>query len=269
MKIKNKEIWIILFAAIILVSAFIYKVKAIPVITGIMIDRDVVVYQDDYERFVNEHLTYPYYLPGTSCTGYTEYDSFVYKSDVNPKADINGDGKIDEIDAAVLSKAYGCNSTMPCWNQPVEACWFGVAGRKFKDPTRDCKMDQDDENLITQHYGERHNLMGSPSCENSDVCKADINQDGVVDVIDAVIVSNKFNKPVDFFERIAPALSSADLNGNGVVDILDAIILSNYYGKTAIESKLIKVPLTHVSGYEYSVTIDGKGISRIRTVYKC
>jgi parallel beta-helix repeat protein len=57
----------------------------------------------------------------------------------------------------------------------------------------------------------------------------DVNGDGTVDILDAILLSNAFGT--------TPSSSNwnpnADVNGDGVVDILDAIILSNHFGQTA------------------------------------
>jgi hypothetical protein len=54
----------------------------------------------------------------------------------------------------------------------------------------------------------------------------DINGDSVVDIYDAIMLSNAFSS--------SPGKSNwnpnADLNGDGVVDIYDAIILAGHYG---------------------------------------
>jgi PKD repeat protein len=56
----------------------------------------------------------------------------------------------------------------------------------------------------------------------------DINGDGIVNILDAILLSNAFNtKPGDQYWN-----PKADLNGDGTVNILDAIILSNDFGRT-------------------------------------
>jgi PKD repeat protein len=57
----------------------------------------------------------------------------------------------------------------------------------------------------------------------------DLNQDGTVDIYDAILLANAYNsKPGDPSWNVA-----ADINGDNIVDIYDAIILANNYGKTA------------------------------------
>jgi hypothetical protein len=58
---------------------------------------------------------------------------------------------------------------------------------------------------------------------------ADINNDGSVDIYDAILLANAYNSvPTSLNWN-----SKADLNSDNIVDIYDAIILANHYGKTA------------------------------------
>jgi hypothetical protein len=69
------------------------------------------------------------------------------------------------------------------------------------------------------------NAYGSTCDPNWDP-RADCNEDGVVDILDALIVSNAYgSQPGD--PNWDPR---ADCNEDGVVDILDALIVSNAYG---------------------------------------
>jgi hypothetical protein len=269
MKFENKEILIILISAIVLISAFEYAVRAVPILTGVMIFRDIPLTQENYQYLGNEVFSADFYLPSTVCTGFVNYCSYVYSSDVNSKADINKDGKIDEIDATILQKSYGCAaSDSSCWNKPVEECFFIKNGRRFRDPTRDCKMDQDDAQLVSANMG-NDPYVNTGQCENNAVCRADINQDGSVDSLDAIIVSNFYGKSADSFERIAPHESVGDLNGDGTIDILDAIILSKSYGKAAIERKCNRSSITHTADREYGIYIEGVGITWVQASYQC
>jgi len=59
--------------------------------------------------------------------------------------------------------------------------------------------------------------------------QGDVNGDGTVDIYDAIILANAYNR-----ERgNAKWNVNADINGDGIVDIYDAILLANNYGKTA------------------------------------
>jgi hypothetical protein len=56
----------------------------------------------------------------------------------------------------------------------------------------------------------------------------DINGDGIVNKLDAVMLSNAFLSTPSSSNWNA----NADINGDGVVNILDAIILSNTFGQS-------------------------------------
>jgi rhodanese-related sulfurtransferase len=58
---------------------------------------------------------------------------------------------------------------------------------------------------------------------------ADINNDGSVDIYDAILLANACNS----VPSSSNWNSKADLNSDNIVDIYDAIILANHYGKTA------------------------------------
>src|SRR5690606_38584400 len=59
----------------------------------------------------------------------------------------------------------------------------------------------------------------------TDVQKADINQDGIVNVFDFLILSNNFLKT-------NPDNPRADMNKDGIVNVFDFVILSNNFLKT-------------------------------------
>lgn len=272
MKIKNKEITIILITATLMVSAFGYIVEA-RYITGIINNRDISVTLENYQYLGNEDFSADFYLPATTCIGFINYCRIVYTSTDAAAADMNRDGKVDETDAAILTKSFDCRSTQSCWSQPIEECFFTKmsAGklRKFKDPTRDCRMNQDDLSLIGNYTGQSHNFQFSQYCNTDHVCQSDINQDGVVDIYDAMLASEFNGKTADDFERIAQRASVADLDNNGVIDLYDAMKLSNNYGKQALKKECLKSPLSHVSSRLYSMMASGVGISWIQTTYEC
>jgi hypothetical protein len=272
MKIKNKGITIILITAIIMVSAFGYAVEA-RIITGIVNNRDIPVTLEDYPYLGNEDFSANFYLPANTCTGYINFCKIVYVSDQAAAADVNKDGKIDETDAAILTKSYGCSSGQSCWNQPVEECFFtkmsaGIL-RKFKDPTRDCKWNQADMDLITNNIGKTHNLQLTQACNTDPVCQSDVNQNGVVDILDAVLASDFNGKTADDFERIAQKQAVADLNHDGIIDMYDAILMSNSYGIVALKKDCSNNAMTYVSSGLYSVRANGTGINWIQTTYRC
>jgi hypothetical protein len=55
----------------------------------------------------------------------------------------------------------------------------------------------------------------------------DVNDDGTVDIFDAILLSNAFNSAIGM-PHWNP---EADLNNDNVIDIFDAIILASNFGK--------------------------------------
>lgn len=271
MKIENKEIWIILISAIVLVAAFGYRAfSASPnAISGIMIFRDIPLSKENYQYLGNEQFSTSIYLPKDNCDGFVNYCSYVYGSNALSQADVNDDGKIDETDIAIVVKAYGCRNGDACWGKPIEECFFTISGRKFKDPTRDCKIDSTDAKLITDNYGKTDDYALDVNCDNYDVCKADINQDGKVDIYDLTIANSKNGQTADLFQRIAYGGSEADVNLDGTVSISDVVIVSGNFGRDAIERKCSRENIDHMSGREYSINVQGTGISWLQASYLC
>ena len=262
--------WIILITAIILVSVFVYSVKGERYVTGVIVFRDIPLTKENYANMGTETFSNTFYLPGDSCSGFVTYCGYVYKSGVDSRADINKDGKIDDTDLAIMVKAYGCNKTRDnCWDQPIEECFFTISGRRFKDPTRDCKMTQADSDLITNYYGQTHSYALSYNCDEYEICRADINQDGKVDIYDATIAGTKIGQTADLFVRLVQHKSEADLDGNGAVNLFDAIIVTTNYGKDAIERVCRKTSISHNTGREYGISVQGIGISWVHISYDC
>ena len=56
------------------------------------------------------------------------------------------------------------------------------------------------------------------------ILAADINNDGLLDVLDIVVVVNII---VETYEPSDDEFSAADMNSDGVVDVLDIVILVN------------------------------------------
>ncbi len=274
MNSKNQKILIILVSAFILVPIYAYSVKsATPsTISGVMVLKDQKLTFADYEFLRDETFSNEIYLPSDGCEGVVNYCHYVYKPGVNASADINQDGKIDATDGFILMESFGCKSgdtLTNCWNQPVDVCFFVIGGRKFKDPTRDCKFNQSDINLMTPSFGLKNSYMNNPGCESDDICKSDINQDGVVNIIDAVIAGIEFNKSADTFERLVDTKSKADINKDGQINIFDAVLYGVNYGKEAIEQKCSSIPLAHIGGRKYSVSATGRGLYYTGVSYWC
>ena len=59
-----------------------------------------------------------------------------------PAYDINGDGKVNIKDVAIVSKAYGSYPGDPNWNPDA-------------DVNNDGKVDIKDEAIVSSHYGEQ------------------------------------------------------------------------------------------------------------------
>jgi hypothetical protein len=255
-----------------LVSFYAYSVRSsiVGVATGDIILRDQSYMRQEFVNINNEAFSNIINLPAGNCTGTVNYCAVVYKSGVNAKADMNGDGIIDVTDAEILDKAFGCQIGQTCWNQPIEQCYFTLSGRKFKDPTRDCKFDSNDTALITDNMGNTDTLAGKSGCDDNDACKADINQDGVVNILDSIIASDLMGKNADTFVRLANSMSQADINGDGKVDMSDAILLGNNYNQNAIEQRCFNTPLTYISGNQYGVNIPTmKAPYYISVTYSC
>ena len=53
----------------------------------------------------------------------------------------------------------------------------------------------------------------------------DVNFDGVIDILDSVLVQRRATDSIDFDEKQAYA---ADVNDDGVIDILDAMDIQKY-----------------------------------------
>ena len=270
MKINNRKIWIILISAIIMISVLGYFGRAARTVTGNIIFKDIAFTKENYKYLGTETFSYEPTLLSADCSGNFTYCSYVYKAGIDSRADINKDGKIDAGDLYVVAKAFDCKSGQTCWSQPIEECFFTSSGRKFKDPTRDCKMDISDLNLIASVSATPTNpYRFSPSCNIYDVCKADINQDGIVDIYDISFAATNNGKSADLYERLAEKKSEADLNKDGIVDILDIALISTSFNNDAIERKCFQSQIVHKSGRTYAINIEGVGIAWVGASFAC
>jgi len=274
MKIRNKEIWVILISAIIMASVLGYTVKAANrTVTVAMNFKDILITKDQYQKLGAETFSTDFLLPSENCDNpeytFVNYCSYVYKQGIDGRADINKDGKIDSNDLLVMKKAFDCNKNQTCWSRPVEDCFFTISGRKFKDPTRDCKITIDDLNLIQNNFGKNDTNALSGACENDDICKSDVDQDGDVDIYDVTILSPRIGQTADSFERLVERASYLDLNGNNVIDLFDIMPIAINYGADAIEQRCSKTSVTHVSGRLYRLNIAGVGISSVMVIAQC
>lgn len=272
MKVKKKILLITLISALVLTSVYTYIAKGVITVgetSGYLILMDQKITSDDYAFLRNKTFSSIIYLPSENCEGTINYCSYGYKEGINSNADINNDGKIDLTDFYIVKKALPCGSTQSCWNQPIEDCFFTIQGRKFKDPTRDCVMNQTDLDLVTDNLPAINSDPLSTNCDSIDVCKADVNKDGVVDVIDYAIVRYKFGQYADYFERYVEHKSQADVNKDGVVDALDYQLVKINIGEESVEQRCVSNPIIHISGKKYFVSASGPGLYYAGASYRC
>ena len=231
-------------AGIILVSVTAYIVKGAttsPKYSAYMTLVDQKVSLSDYKDFKDKVYEKVIKTPSSTCEVIMTSCKYEWPTGVNAKADLNGDGKVDMTDVNIILRLYGCKSTDTCWNNPVEDCFFTLGDRKFKDPAgglyatgfSDCKMNQTDLTFVTDtnRYGHDDPNRLSSNCRNDELCRADINQDGKVDLYDAVIVS-RFSGEYAEVETLLSKGSMADTDGDGKIFLTDAVVVLGNYGQT-------------------------------------
>ena len=76
-------------------------------------------------------------------------------------------------------------------------------------------------------------FLTSSSAQDGEVT-GDVNGDGVVNILDLVLVASKFGESVDSTQAPNP-----DVNGDGTVNILDLVLVANNIGETATDGTLI------------------------------
>ena len=212
-----------------------YLVRANPGITavsGYLILMDQKVSQNDYQVLGMKDFSTIIYLPSSNAEGIVTSCSFVFPEGVNESADITKDGRIDYADLYLVAQAYGCTDTQPCWNEAftMEQCYFTYSGRRFQDPSRDCYINDTDLNLVKEHYGETTN-PSSASCDLDEACRADVNKDGKIDIMDVAIVA---------------------IN----------------YGYAATEQKCTTSDLENLGGNRYRVRARGRGLYYVGVSYR-
>ncbi|MBI1927331.1 hypothetical protein HYR99_24210 [Candidatus Poribacteria bacterium] len=77
----------------------------------------------------------------------------------------------------------------------------------------------------------------------------DVNKDGVVNVLDLVIVASQFGQSGDSL--------TGDANGDGVVNVLDLVTVASHFGERAVAA----TPSLHV---ERNVSLPVPNVERIR-----
>jgi hypothetical protein len=263
--LNNKNLWIVLIVSIIVVTVFGYLARAVTpqTISGYMVLMDQKVSSSEYSVLGVKNFESIIYLPSGEAEGTVTSCSFTFPLGVNEKADITKDGRIDAVDVYLLSKAWFCaQSNTTCWEEPfnVEECYFTYSDRQFKDPTRDCKIDQDDVDLIRKCWWNITNPL-DPSCDKVECCRADVNKDGKVDVLDLGIIGINLNTYAGIYKDYRNIKKKdADLNGDGRIDGGDLGLIGKDYGQTATEQTCKTEPLEFVSGNRWRVRASGRGL---------
>jgi hypothetical protein len=277
----NNKILVFAIVGILLISAFAYLAKgaAGSTASGYLILMDQKVSTSDYEVFKDKKFESIVFLPSSDCQGYTTSCKYVFPQGVDEKGDINKDGKIDSIDVYFAVKAYDCKSGETCWNSPIknQECYFVYSGRRFRDPYgaaaddySDCKMDSNDSVLVINNYGKNDPYALSFSCRNYEVCRADVNQDGKVDIYDVALVNSLMGQYANEFVYLGFVTGKdLDLDGNGVVDIYDIQPITQNFGKSATEQKCEIMSIEHVSGNQWRIKVGGRGLFYVGASYLC
>ena len=269
MKIDNKEALIILISAIIILSAFGYLVKAATYkyVSGYMIlfDQTALLENKEMNTYSNS-----LFLPSDNCEASAVGCSYVFSSDIDPKLDINKDGRIDYIDIKLVSSAFGCTEKLytgapnPCWEEKVtvQECYFSYTGGFFKDPSGDCYINKTDIDMVASKFGK------SAAYGSSDY-SSDVNKDGIIDVMDIAIISGHYDKYADYFRSYVIKKKDADLNKDGIVDIVDISLVARDFGQVASIQGCVQTPITSMGGNKWKVSVSGIGLYHVGVSYRC
>lgn len=133
---------------------------------------------------------------------------------VGEKADINGDGKIDYIDASIIERSI-------------------LSKYKQGDVNMDGKVDLEDVNL----------LKGGATLTRTDKILADVNCDGKYTTADLDILNNYVNGNTS---ELIDSYAKGDINGDGRVTALDVEYLYSYLNNktTLTENQLKRARIT-------------------------
>ena len=82
---------------------------------------------------------------------------------------------------------------------------------------------KDSRGAVTDVYSEGAVIISQPT-------PYDLNRDGVVNIIDLVLVANRFGETI-----VGQPDANPDLNGDGVVDILDLVLIAAHFGESIQE----------------------------------
>ncbi len=149
----------------------------------------------------------------------------------------------------------GCDETN-CETQGDRVCDTSPSGQSFTCSTLSCGgTGQDDNNMsyaCLEKFTDgqrtrmrnallisRASLLGSAGCGTPTACQGDINQDGVVDINDFIMLNSMYGSLCGSCPE--------DINGDGVVGIDDFIIFNSAFGNTCGE--LAPAP-THLRGFD-------------------
>ena len=125
---------------------------------------------------------------------------------VVPPADVNIDGTVDILDAALIGYSYDISGPSPFWDPRADVNGDGVVSIL-------------DMAIIAYSF---NTVPGDPRWDP----RADTNGDGHVDILDAALAAIAYDTAAPD-PRWDPM---ADLNGDGTIDILDAALVGFWYG---------------------------------------
>ncbi len=256
----------------VLALSFNYFVRAATVtaISGYLILLDQKVSQDDYMYLGEKTFSTIVYLPTNNAEGIVTYCSFTFPDGIDEKADITKDGIVDYADLYLVSKSYGCEKNQACWNQTfnIEKCYFTYSGKKFQDPSGDCYINETDLNLVNKNYGKTTN-PSSPNCDLDEVCKSDVNKDGIIDISDIALLGFNFKKYANEFENYRNIKKGdTDLNKDGIVDISDISIVARNFGSMANHQNCSTTNLENLGNNKYRIKVNGRGLYYVGVSYK-
>jgi len=267
-----KILGILVLGIAIFALALNYFVRATSVtaISGYLILLDQKVSQNDYLFLGEKEFSTIIYLPSSNAEGIVTYCSFVFPEGVDEKADITKDGIIDYADIYLVAKSFGCEKTDPCWNETfrLEKCYFVYSGRKFQDPSGDCYINETDLNMVSKNFGKETN-PGAYNCDMDEVCKSDINKDGIVDIMDLAILANNYGKYASEFVNYANIKKGdTDMNNDGYIGVDDVYLVAKNFGQAANQQKCSTAPLENLGNNKYRVRVNGRGLYYVGVSYR-
>ena len=217
-------------------------------------------------------------MPTDNCDAYLTTCYYTFPEGVDANADVNRDGKIGAADVAIIVKSAFCHTNEACGNEKIKDCYFTVAGRRFKDPTDDCFMNNTDMQIVTDAFGKspEAGISCIPLLDTADgrVCASDINKDGTVNMRDLGIAIFKNGQYADVISSTLK--KNADISGpvigqpDGVVDMRDIawIIKSANWDQEAVQQKCETNALPR--GSELDINTGSKpGLYYVAVSYKC